>query len=225
LKPFLRRHRQDIDRAGSNGISLIRRSRFAIEYARRLDLAKRAAHKQQLHLRVSPGSFLAWAKRNDIEYPAELGTQVVARGHQIADWKSRYDELHAQFNDLKVQHEAYVAGVQALHDGNRNKIDALAAERESLRVRVAQLERALGQGQVNEKPLVTRVRDSLLKLIIGMAVKGYGYDPKAKRSDKITDIAGDLDSLGLSLDGDTIRKWLREAADLLPHENPENDCR
>ena len=121
-------------------------------------------------------------------------------------------------------YDDYAAKVQALLDEDKNLIDGLAAERDSLRSRVAELEQALGQGQA-EKPLLTRERDTALKLIIGMAVKGYGYDPTAKRSDKISEIVGDLASAGISLDDDTVRKWLREAADLLPREGLDNKDR
>jgi hypothetical protein len=200
-------------------------SRFATQYARVRDLALRATRWHQLYDPVLPGFFLAWAKRNDIDYPAELEAQVVARGHQIADWKSLYDGLQAQYNELKAQHEAAAARVQALLDENKNLIDGFAAERDSLRSRVAQLDHALGQGQVNDQPLPTRVRGTLLKLIIGMAVKGYGYDRKAKRSDEISEIVDDLNSVGVSLEADTVRKWLREAADLLPREGLDNKDR
>ena len=66
-------------------------SRFATQYGKLRDLARLARRSQQLYDPVLPGFFLAWAKRNDIDYPAELEAQVVARGLQIADWKSLYD--------------------------------------------------------------------------------------------------------------------------------------
>jgi len=49
-----------------------------------------------------------------------------------------------------------------------------------------------------------------------MAVKGYVYDPKAARSDSVAEIVKDLALVGVPLDDDTVRKWLREAAELLP---------
>jgi hypothetical protein len=58
----------------------------------------------------------------------------------------------------------------------------------------------------------------MLKLIIGMAVKGYSFNPKAKRGDKIMDIVCDLERCGVPLSDDTVRRYLREAADLLPPE-------
>ena len=66
------------------------------------------------------------------------------------------------------------------------------------------------------KPLSTRERDSLLKLVIGLAVKGYGFQPRAARSQVPSEIAGDLDQLGIGLDADTVRKYLKEGTELLP---------
>jgi hypothetical protein len=60
--------------------------------------------------------------------------------------------------------------------------------------------------------LTTRERETLLKLILGMALGGYRYDPKAERSDVVSEIVSDLAKLSISIDGDTVRKWLRVAA-------------
>jgi hypothetical protein len=69
----------------------------------------------------------------------------------------------------------------------------------------------------DESPTIgTRERETMLKLIIGMAMKGYSYNPKAKRSDRINDIVCDLEKCGVKLSDDTVRRYLREAADLLP---------
>lgn len=146
---------------------------------------------------------------------------MVARGHQIADWRSLHDGLQAQYNELKAQYDDCAEKVQSLVEENKNLISSLTSERDSLCLRVAELEPAPGQGQA-EKQLLTRERATALKLIIGMAVVGYKYDSKAKRSNTISEIVGDLDSAGVSLDADTVRKWLREAADLLPREGLDN---
>lgn len=68
----------------------------------------------------------------------------------------------------------------------------------------------------DEKSLSTKERQTALKLIIGMASAGYKYDPSAQRSDKIPEITEDLENLGIPLHSDTVRKWLQEAAELLP---------
>jgi hypothetical protein len=63
-----------------------------------------------------------------------------------------------------------------------------------------------------EKSLSTRERDTLLKLVVGMAIKGYTFDPKAGRSNVPAEIASDLEKLGIGLSDDTVRKWLKEAS-------------
>lgn len=55
--------------------------------------------------------------------------------------------------------------------------------------------------------------DSMLKLIIGMAIDGYGYRPGAKRNDAVVVIEGALKELGLKTDDETIRKWLYVSAE------------
>lgn len=60
--------------------------------------------------------------------------------------------------------------------------------------------------------LGTRERDTLLKLVIGMAVEAYRHDPEAARSAAPGEIAGDLAKHGLSVTDDTVRKYLKEAA-------------
>lgn len=66
--------------------------------------------------------------------------------------------------------------------------------------------------------LDARKERSMQKLIIGMAVKGYSYDPQKSRNDVVAEIRSDLDHLGISLDDKTIRDHLKEAAKLLPAE-------
>ena len=66
-----------------------------------------------------------------------------------------------------------------------------------------------------EKPLSNRERDTLLKLVIGMAVKGYSHNPAAAKSSAPKDIADDLASLGISVSDDTVRKYLKEAAEFV----------
>jgi hypothetical protein len=185
-------------------------SSFAFQYQRRRDLAIRALAWKQLFDPCLPGIFLAWAKRNDLAIPPELETAVTARGVQIADWKTLYDDLKAKFD---AHHEEWMKV--------SDEKDQLA---ESLRQQVQDLETRLASGAsdapatASERALGTRERESLLKLIIGMAVGGYGYNPTAPRSEQPSEIASDLATSGVSLDVDTVRKWLKEAAGLLPRQ-------
>lgn len=87
--------------------------------------------------------------------------------------------------------------------------------------RVGLLEAALKAEQIKlvpDRDLKTRERESLLKLVIGMALAGYKYDPKASRSPIVAEITDDLARAGIGLDADTVRKYLQEARELLPTE-------
>jgi hypothetical protein len=172
---------------------------FADEYDKICDLANRAVKAKQLHALSSPGVFLAWARRNKIEYPYELEREVLLHGHKMIDWQSSYENLKKQYADKEQE------------------MAVLNQCRDALLRRVSGLEEQLQQA--GSKHLGTRERDSVMKLIIGLAIGGYRYDPTAARNDAIRDICSDLSLSGLPLDPDTVRKWLREAAELLPRQD------
>jgi hypothetical protein len=207
-------------------------SSFAVQYGRRRDLAMRAAHWKQLFDPVLPGFFLAWAKRTDIAVPPELTELVEKRGVQVADWKSLYDEAVAARKRQGEAHETQIADWMRLNDKLAAQMKQehsewlrIADEKKALiavlQARIAELEQSQSNQLDAEPEIGARSRDSLLKLIIGMAVAAYAYDPKAGRSDRPTEIAGDLERAGVPLDVDTVRKWLREAAELLPPKQNE----
>lgn len=54
---------------------------------------------------------------------------------------------------------------------------------------------------------------SLQKIVLTMAVKGYGYEPSLRRTAVYGEIADDSVSIGLNLHVDTVRKHLRLAVD------------
>ena len=60
--------------------------------------------------------------------------------------------------------------------------------------------------------LKTTERNSLLKIVWGMATGGYKFDPEAGRSEVPKEIAGDCAAAGVPIDPDTVRKYLREAS-------------
>jgi hypothetical protein len=57
-----------------------------------------------------------------------------------------------------------------------------------------------------------RAKNSISKMLVGLAVGGYKYDP-TKRSNIPREIADDLSKIGLAIGDDTVRKILTEAAD------------
>ena len=88
---------------------------------------------------------------------------------------------------------------------------SLAAERDELREEVKRLK----EEAAREKPLSTRERETYQKIILGMAIKGYGYNPTEGRSDRPREIADDLATLGISVSDDTVRQKLKDAFDTI----------
>ena len=66
--------------------------------------------------------------------------------------------------------------------------------------------------------LKTIERKSLLGLVIGMAVDKFRYDPKMSKNPAVPNIQSALARQGIEMDEDTVRKYLKEAAALLPVE-------
>ena len=67
------------------------------------------------------------------------------------------------------------------------------------------------KGGGGEKPLTAHGRKSLLKMVLGMAIRKYRYKPGEIRQSATANIKRDLDLEGLQLDEDTIRNWLSNA--------------
>jgi hypothetical protein len=68
------------------------------------------------------------------------------------------------------------------------------------------------------RDLKTLERASLLKMVMGMAVVGYGYNPRDRRSKIVPEIAADVRRAGMSIDDDTVRNYLYEGQEShLPH--------
>jgi len=70
----------------------------------------------------------------------------------------------------------------------------------------------------DDKTVSSRERNTLYKMLIAMAKDGYGYDHNATKSPFPKELEGILDRLGLPVSDDTIRKKLREAAELLSQD-------
>lgn len=223
-------------------------SAFASLFTDRRNLVRRAVAALQLNEYTTPGAFLAWASCFKLQVPDALTKAVDELGIEIVDWKTRYDEavalVTALREELQQNHDRHMAAVKdhsETIDKFRRHMEEMAAGRQrlmagkdgmiagkdrliadqaetiaALTARVAELE-ALSMN----KSLGTRERESLLKLVIGLAMDGYGYDPKASRSPIAREIAGHLALLKLSIDEDTVRKYLNEAKDLISTDEIE----
>jgi phytoene dehydrogenase-like protein len=60
----------------------------------------------------------------------------------------------------------------------------------------------------------TQGTNTLMKMVYGMAVAKYGFDPVNKgRTDVVKRIVSDLEIHGVELHAETVRVWLKKAAD------------
>ncbi len=71
-----------------------------------------------------------------------------------------------------------------------------------------------------EKILGTTERNQLLKMVLGMAINTYRYDPAAKRNEATKQIVDDLSKIGISIDDGTVLKYLKEAATSVSYTMP-----
>ena len=168
-------------------------SPFASKYHDMRDIIKRSVLAKNLTDPIKPEIFIAWADKNGITFPDRLKEIIKMRSTESVDWRARYEDLTKSTGAVIAEQETKISDL------------------------MQDLEKALA-----EKPLKTRERDTICKIILGMAIKGYAYDPQAKKNTAVSEIAGDIQQLGLSVDQDTIRKWLQEAIALLPHEALKN---
>ncbi|WP_115668774.1 hypothetical protein [Ciceribacter selenitireducens] len=212
-------------------------SEFVAEYSQRNTIVSRAKTMGQLWDQTIPFMAIAWARRMRFDFPEELASEIESLGIQIADWKSLYDQKQKALSDLEsalaeerekylqaMQHNSkfldeYSAKANSTIDGYQIKVERMKAE-------IADLSDALNQKQkcgsdAPNRDVGTRERDSLLKLVLGMAIDGYGFDVKAARSPTARELSDHLQRLGLSLSDDTIRAYLNEAKALLPGDLPE----
>jgi DNA repair exonuclease SbcCD ATPase subunit len=207
-------------------------SPFAKSYQERRILVTRAKTMGQLWEATVPAIFLAWARRTNFRMPEELENAVTALGNQIADWKTLFDRQVLVSNEMQekrsTERAAFIEDSKKLLDRlnehsernnalAQNYIDSL----EKLKRQNAELQNQLDELEKTKqekvaKDLPPRERETVLKLIIGMAVAFYGYDPQSARNSAIGQIRSDLALKGIKMDDGTIRKYLDEAKVLWP---------
>jgi hypothetical protein len=206
------------------------RSQFAKEFERRRRIAVRFQAINQLSDPVFPGIFLSWAKQSQTDFPIALEQAVEARWSQVSDWRPLSCDQDAHY---KKEIENWKALCEALQE-QRNQFAAKAGnlefEVEARDQSIAQLHsycENLGAASVEpgsasiqaaDKPLHTKEWESLQKMVIGLAIGGYGYDPAAKRNSTVKEIVDDMESAGINISDDTVRKFLRKGMQYLPQD-------
>ncbi|WP_454748592.1 hypothetical protein [Ciceribacter selenitireducens] len=212
-------------------------SEFVAEYSQRNTIVSRAKTMGQLWERTIPNVAVAWARRMRLEIPDQLAAEIDALGTQVADWKSLFDQQQEAFSNLSASlaeerekylramkenskfQEEYSAKANGTIAGYQTLVESLKAKNKELSEAPDRLQK--DEANSGKRDIGARERDSLLKLVIGMAMGGYGFNPTMARNSATADIETDLAIRGIPLDADTIRKYLNEAKALLPGDLPE----
>lgn len=166
---------------------------FAKSYEDRLDQFNRAVWAKQIWTHTYPNLLLAWAARMGFAMPPELVSEVEALGLQIVDWKSLHDAC---------AEELRIAQAQLTEERARNTATSSAPQA----IQANQQPDALGE----------KGRGTFQKMILGMALEQYSYEPGDKKSGVPKLIASDLALHGITLGEKTIRDHLRAAAERFP---------
>jgi hypothetical protein len=207
-------------------------SDFVRHYGKRRQLALRAVAIRQLTDGVLPGLFLGWAKRNELDVPEELVLLVEKRAQPIADWPALLEQCQSKLQETltwaKEYHQKGIEIGKASAEAARLSAVSAIEERdkrigdlESINERLS-AETTVSRAIENEE-LRPKARQSLLKLLLGMAIDGYGFDPSASKSPIAKELADSLAELGISIDEDTVRSWLREAAETVDYALGEQE--
>lgn len=116
------------------------------------------------------------------------------------------------FDALQADREAKTTELGSV----RQQLEIVTTERDELKSRLDKMTTA---AEIANKPPTSTNYQTLLKLVIGMAMDAYQYDPNAIRNPATGENKGSiktaLELKGIKIDADTIRKHLTEAKELL----------
>lgn len=156
----------------------------------------------------SPSHWLSWAETNALVCPAPLIAAVLKHGGKMVNWRVESEKLSAELGKGVEAHKAEVERLQKDVQGVRVENEELCRELERLKkdMRI----------EADERELTESERRSVRKIIITMAMRRYQYDPSQPRSDIANKIVSDAAELGLRIDDNTVRDWLRKSATILP---------
>jgi hypothetical protein len=177
-------------------------SLFAEYFTTLHDLVLDAQRRSELPTYIKPRTYLEWAKTNGVDFPNELEVAITESEQEIDGLRERNSKLEGQLVDQQA------------------KIQLLQYEIDKLRGASAP---SLEQPPAPDNPSAkTRVQNTLLQLLLVMAVGGYSFKVGAARQSATKDICDDSVRLNLALSDDTILTHLRAAAaafgDRLPTE-------
>lgn len=161
---------------------------------------------------ITPVDLVAWCFANHQEYPlptrlslpttdAGLREALKQSDQERAQWKAKAEKLAAAGDQCK----SLQAEIERLRGDLRERADELAAL-------------TVERDQLKTDTLAGKSRTTALKIIGGLAMKGYRLDIHAARLDGIGDLVEDLETAGADVTEKTLRGFLKEAAHVIEPE-------
>ncbi len=186
---------------------------FAAEYDRRKDLASRAVTAGHLRSPPSPVQYIRWGESVGIKFQPELEALGKMRCAVAAVTSpSGLTKIVDTLSSLALAMTSDMYGfdpANPLAESYQEIADDLFSV--EILVDAGSLKRSLKTGaDLYEYRL--EARQTLGKVVLGMAMKHHDHDPKALRSDGPVKVANLMTQTGKPVHVDTIRRRLAEAA-------------
>ena len=194
---------KDPDVREENEVSgLSRPSYFAVYFEHLYNMIERAQESGVLPSKISPAVYVEWSKRLDVDMPPDLVDEITKAEVSFRDISEQNKSLLAQVDDLK------------------RELNLLRYQNDQLRGRSE-----AGSADTVSKPKIpsaeTRRRQTLLKLVLSMAMRHYHYKIGATRQGATQKISDTAVLYGLPVDADTVRNCLLEASQAFRDEVSE----
>lgn len=164
-------------------------------------LAQRAVDVERLSDPIEPILFLEWADQNALVVPKQLLNAVIKFHGAQVDWKAESERQRVRAEKAEAAFDHYMRLV-AKRDAEIAKLSKFAVT----------LQADTASNSASKVSALQKSLNTVLKLLGGLVIAIYNFNPHERRSDIVKQIQSDLDLKGISLDEDTIRKWVKEAA-------------
>ena len=177
---------------------------FAWFYAHLRTLIDRAQNAKEIPNPIRPLILLEWADANKIRYPEDLVEAAADSSSETEDYKWLYNSTLEQNDILKEE-------IKSL----RSDLGGLKRQQEVLPSTDTQ----------PRKSDWTRERNTLLTMILAMAVKKFNYRPGKPYQTAARSIENATAEVGCTVTAQTILDKLREAEKLVHEREPKGTAR
>lgn len=158
---------------------------------------------------IFPTDLAAWCAAKSLAYPLPGGVELPATDaglrnaltsceQERAQWKARVGALEA-VGDQRASLQVEIDRLRGELRAKTDEVAALGGDRDALKA----------------DSLSGKARSTALKIIGGLAMKGYGMTIHAERLEGISDLVKDLEKVGAGVTEKTLREWIKEAANVI----------